>query len=389
MNIKTDLLIIGAGPFGLSMAAYAKHHNLDFLIVGKTMEFWKNNMPDGMYLRSGIDWHIDPVEEHTFYNFLESQNGKPADTNPISLNLYLQYTEWFRRGKGIDPINSYVTKLDNSKENNYPFKAYMDNGSVIESKATVIAIGFGYFKYIPEELSSDIPDDKFSHTCDLVNFSNLKSKSCLIIGGRQSAFEWASLISKAEANKIYVAHRHKTPEFKQSDWLWVTPIVEEMADNSEYYVKLSKEEKEVINNRFWKEGRLKLEPWLAGIKYDKKINIYPESKIASISINDRGLIQVLLDRGDRFEVDHIIFATGYKVDISRVPFLSSGNVLENIEKNNGYPKLKTGMQSSVPGLYFTSFPATQDYGAFFGFTVSCRASAKIIGYAIRALISAD
>ena len=388
MDIKTDLLIIGAGPFGLSMAAYARHYNLDFSIVGKPMEFWKNNMPAGMYLRSGLDWHIDPEDEHTFYKFLESQNINPEDVNPISLDLYLRYVEWFRREKGIDPINSYVTRIDHSNDNNYPFRAHLDNNSIIESKATVIAIGFRYFKYIPKELSSSLPEEKYSHTCDLINFKHLKSKDCVILGGRQSAFEWASLISKAGANKIHVVHRHKTPEFTDSDWSWVNPFMKKMTVNPDYYLNMSKTGKEEINNRFWKEGRLKLEPWLAGINHDPKINIYPESNISSIYVDSYGHIQVLLDRGDKIPSDHFIFATGYKVDIGRVPFLSRGNVLENIDIANGYPKLGSGMQSSVSGLYFTSFPATRDYGAFFGFTVSCKASAKIIGSAIQVLLSA-
>ena len=65
MDRRTDLLIIGAGPFGLALAADARHRGIDHLVVGKPMEFWKRNMPDGMYLRSDCDWHLDPNGEHT------------------------------------------------------------------------------------------------------------------------------------------------------------------------------------------------------------------------------------------------------------------------------------------------------------------------------------
>ncbi|HMD86850.1 MAG TPA: hypothetical protein VKO18_19340 [Terriglobia bacterium] len=53
-----QLLIIGAGPHGLAVAGYAKHLGIDFAMSGKPMEFWRNQMPKGMLLRSGGTWHL-------------------------------------------------------------------------------------------------------------------------------------------------------------------------------------------------------------------------------------------------------------------------------------------------------------------------------------------
>lgn len=65
LRSKTELLIVGAGPFGLALAAQAQHDHIEHLIVGKPMEFWRANMPKGMLLRSACDWHLDPQEMHT------------------------------------------------------------------------------------------------------------------------------------------------------------------------------------------------------------------------------------------------------------------------------------------------------------------------------------
>ena len=65
LNRETDLLIVGAGPFGLAIAAQAAHDRIEHLIVGKPMEFWRQNMPKGMFLRSACDWHLDPLDVHT------------------------------------------------------------------------------------------------------------------------------------------------------------------------------------------------------------------------------------------------------------------------------------------------------------------------------------
>jgi cation diffusion facilitator CzcD-associated flavoprotein CzcO len=61
---ETDLLIIGAGPFGLAAAAQASHLGIQHVVVGRPMEFWRKNMPAGMYLRSACDWHLDPTNVH-------------------------------------------------------------------------------------------------------------------------------------------------------------------------------------------------------------------------------------------------------------------------------------------------------------------------------------
>src|ERR1043166_8014423 len=72
--MKTDLLIVGAGPFGLALAAQAQHERIEHLVVGKPMEFWRANMPKGMFLRSACDWHLDPQNVHTLEAYLQTQN---------------------------------------------------------------------------------------------------------------------------------------------------------------------------------------------------------------------------------------------------------------------------------------------------------------------------
>ena len=94
---KTDLLIIGAGPFGLAVAAQASHLGIDYVVAGRPMEFWKQNMPAGMYLRSACDWHLDPTNLHTIDNFLGERGQTAKDVEPLSLDFYHAYAEWFQK----------------------------------------------------------------------------------------------------------------------------------------------------------------------------------------------------------------------------------------------------------------------------------------------------
>jgi pyruvate/2-oxoglutarate dehydrogenase complex dihydrolipoamide dehydrogenase (E3) component len=86
--------------------------------------------------------------------------------------------------------------------------------------------------------------------------------------------------------------------------------------------------------------------------------------------------------GSTLVVDQIILATGYKVNVAQIPLLTNGNLLAQLETQNGFPLLDEHFQSNIPGLFFTSMCATQDFGPFFAFTAAVRTSARLIGSAL-------
>ena len=374
--MQTDLLIIGAGPFGLSLAAYVKHLGMDFVVAGKPMEFWKKNMPEGMYLRSASDWSLDPTDRFSIMNYLGVLGKAPKDVEPLSLGFYLDYARWFQDESGIETVSEYVARLD---QNENGFLATFEDGNVVEARTVAIAIGMGYFKNYPAALTELLPAGRYEHTCDAVKLSEYKGRRVLILGGRQSAFEWAALLNDFGAAEVHLAHRHESPKFAEADWSWVPPLVDGMVANPAWFRGLPQEEKDAIIKRMWGEGRLKVEPWLEKRVLKPNTSIHQKASLVSCVERTDDALDVALDNGDAFVVDDVILATGYKVELERLPFLKNGNVLDKVEVKNGFPVLDPHFQSTVRGLYFTSMPAGQDFGPFFGFTVSVRASAKIIG----------
>ena len=170
--------------------------------------------------RSACDWHLDPVGIDTLESFVKSEGLAATQVEPLSLEFYLRYAHWFQRRKGIEPFPVYVRRLDYSTRTER-FHALNEDDSIISAKNVVIAVGFKYFKHLPIEIAEGVPAGRLSHTCDLVNFELLRDKRCLIIGGRQSAFEWVALISEAGADEVHICHRHGSPAFKTADWSWV------------------------------------------------------------------------------------------------------------------------------------------------------------------------
>jgi thioredoxin reductase len=385
MQKEIPLLIIGAGPFGLAMSAHAKHLGIDHIIVGKPMEFWKMNMPEGMLLRSDCNWHLDPENEHTINKFLELQQLTYQDVQPLSMKFYLSYAHWFIEQKQIEVLPAYVQKLDKTNDG---FTALLDDGTTIKAKFVVMAVGFRYFKFIPEPLLKDLPKGSYTHSCDFVNMRSMKSKRVLILGGRQSAFEWAALLNEEGARTIFISYRHETPQFTQSDWSWVSPMVDHIADEPSWFRKLPLHEQENISKKLWSEGRVKLEPWLAPRVKKESIKLLPGTRLVSCVKIETGELKIMFDKGFTITADHIILATGFKVNTHNVTFLAAGNILSRLAINNDHPVIDEHFQTNLPGLFITSMAASQDFGPFFGFTIAVRTSAKLIGEAILKNLSA-
>ncbi len=380
----TDLLIIGAGPYGLAVGSFAKRLGLECLVVGDPMSFWRDHMPSGMKLRSPTSWHLDAAGELTFERFLQFKGLAPTDVSPISLGLYLEYAEWFLEQSGITVQQKYVQNLEYLADGPYPFSAMLDDGAKIGARRVLAATGLTQYRNIPDDLAALLPPGSYAHTCDFVDFSPLQGKRCLIVGGRQSAFEWAALINEEAGAEIHLVYRHETPAFTESDWDWIDELMDRTREAPGWFRRVSPEERDGIYQRLWGEGRLKLEPWLYPRIQGDNVHLWPGTRITGGRQSADGAVGVSLENGKTLEVDQIILATGYRVELAREPYLRDPSIANSLKVEEGFPVLNDQFQSDIPGLYFTGQTATRDFGPFFGFGIGCPAAAWVIGNALNA-----
>ncbi len=375
----SELLVVGAGPYALSTAALARERSIDTAVIGTPMGFWRENMPADMFLRSGPDWHLDASGVHTLRAYLEEHGIARETVDPIPIRVFLEYCEWFQRAKGVDVRDEFVTALTKTDEG---FEATLAGGDQIVARAVVCAPGIRHYSQQPDWASA-LPPGRASHTCELVRFDDLAGSRVLIVGGRQSAYEWAALLREHGAERIDIVHRHAVPRFERVSWAFVDPHVENTITTPGYWRGLSASAQEAIAQRFWEVGRLTLEPWLVPRLDWDGLHRWPGTEVVETRDSPGGLA-VVLSNSQRLSVDHVVFASGYRADVSRVPYLVG--LVEQLERTNGFPVLDEAFGTNIAGLYIPGFSATNDFGPFFGFVRGCPAAATLI---VRDLLERD
>ena len=237
------------------------------------------------------------------------------------------------------------------------------------------APGIAAFAVEPAFVTERLAPEQWSHTVGTVDFAGLAGRRVLILGGRQSAFEWAALLAEAGAERVDLVYRHDTPAFTESDWSFVDDLLAETRRTRGWFRGLPDAERDGDRPALL-AGRPAAARALAGAPHHRA----PTSTRAprSRSSTPTAPITARLTDGTSIEADHLLLATGYKPDMTRVPYLPP------IELADGFPVLDPDFQTSVPGLYIPGFPSTRDFGPFFGFVAGATTTAAIIGDALSA-----
>ncbi len=168
----------------------------------------------------------------------------------------------------------------------------------------------------------------------------------MIIGGRQSAFEWAALLADGDAEAVHVVYRHDTPEFTASDWHFADGMMDLTATVPGWFRHLPPEEREAVGKRFWAEGRLKLEPWLTPRLEKPSVHRWPRERVVACGEAPGGEIEAELSDGTRLVVDHVVLATGYKPDMRKVPYLAG--VVDEMDLVDGFPSWTSTSSRACP-----------------------------------------
>lgn len=363
---KLDVVIIGAGPYGLSAATHLKSTGMDVRVFGKAMEFWDTKMPVGMLLRSprAASTISDPADSHRIEVYEKKENIAPVW--PMARTTFVEYGKWVQRELVADLDTREVVSVEPIDGG---FRTTLQDGTSVDSKRVVVAAGIGPFQRIPQ-LLKNFPIEQVSHCYSGTDIRAFSGKKVTVVGAGQSALECAALLHENGADVDVLVRIPALRWIGKHPWLHKMGPISSML-YSPHDIGPAGISKMVASPNFMTYFPLGLRdkirkravraagaPWLRNRLKDVRFNIGRHMTEAK-SVGSQ--VEIKLDNGTILRADHVLLGTGYDVDISRFSFLTP-QVLKGIRTFDGYPILRSGLETSLPGLHFSGAAAARSFG---------------------------
>ncbi|GAA2629451.1 NAD(P)-binding domain-containing protein [Actinomadura fulvescens] len=364
-----DTLIVGAGPYGLSIAAHARAHGLNVRVIGTPMDFWQRHMPAGMLLKSE-PFASNLSSPSPGSSFTDLHPGWPMG-RPIPLGSFVSYGQWFAEHAVRGTEDAQVEHVEAADPG---FTVTLSTGERVRALNVVIAIGVRQFAHVPDQLRS-LPPELATHSVDHHDLSRFADREVTVVGAGQSALETAVLLADAGARPTVVSRKEQlawnaVPEPDPSwasralrgpqsglgrgwrTWLW-----------SEYPATTralpDRTRQKIVKNTLGPAGS-----WWLRDRLDHRITLRLGERVVEADENNgRVRFSTVTSRGGIHlcQTDHIIAATGYVPDVDKVTILDP-QLRRRLRLRHRSPALSRHFESSVPGLYFAGLAAAASFG---------------------------
>ncbi len=381
-----QIAIVGAGPYGLSAAAHLRALGMEPIVFGEPMNFWANGMPAGMLLRSPREASTisDPRSAFTLEAYEAASGTKPAKR--VAWETFVAYGKWFQKQLDCNLDQRSVSEV---RRNGSGFKLTLADGAVIGSRRVVVAAGIGPFRNTPDVFSNLSPKSA-SHCYEGRKLCEL-GKRVAVIGAGQSALESAAILHETGTDAEVIAriqtlrwigmHKRLHQLGPISKALYskhdVGPIgISRLVayPNVMYHVPMGLKDR--IRTRAVRSAGA---PWLMPRLRDVKIST---GRTVVLANEVDGEVRLLLDDDTERRVDHVLMATGYRVNIAKYRFLAPELVRE-VRQLDGYPDVTAGFATSVPGLHFIGATAARKFGPLMYFVTGTEFASRELASWIR------
>jgi len=371
--VSGPLVIVGAGPYGLSLSAHLAARGVEHRIFGSPLGSWEHSMPDGMFLKSeGMASSIDdPDGRWSLKRFCQAEGHPYSDAGlPVAIETFRAYGHWFQESLVPHVEDEQVVGVSRDGDG---FALELASGARIAARRVVLATGLTGFAYVPAALRS-LPPGRVSHTSEHADFTGLHGRRVAVLGAGQSALEAAALLRENGAEPQVLVRSARVgwnpdpaeggygaarpwdlrPTPLGGGWrLWVY-----WHSMGGYSVLPDRFRERHVRRTLGPSGAWWLRPRVADV-----VPVHVGERLVDVAADDGGVALHLAgaDGPRKLLVDHVIAGTGYRVDVERLELLSP-TLREAVNTRAGSPVLSRSFESSVPGLYFTGLAAARTFG---------------------------
>jgi len=382
-----DIAVIGAGPYGLSIAAHLARTSLTFRIFGSPMRSWNRHMPKGMHLKSeGFASSLyDPNAAFTLRHFCAERNLPYSEVGlPVPLDTFIAYGHEFR--------NRFVPMLEETditgvRSIDGGLELRTQDGQTVKARRVVVATGISSFSYLPPFLA-ELPRELVTHSSEHHDLSRFAGKKVAVLGAGASALDTAALLHEAGALVELVARRTKIPFhtfIQEPRPLWQKLRNPRSGLGIGWRSRLCTDAP-LLFHHMPEDFRLRtvrnhLGPapgWFIRDRIEGKIAMHLGATIGSARADGSKLRLTLSGtsaKNPELCFDHLIAATGYRVAISKLGFLAE-SLRTRMKTVEDTPVLSSNFETSIAGLYMVGLASANSFGPMMRFAYGAGYTAR-------------
>lgn len=374
-------VIIGAGPYGLSIAAHLQAAGVPVGVFGKTMELWRK-MPPGLCLKSvwSASTLADPAAQWSLDRYANVAGLDRRE--PIALPDFLAYGRWFA-ARAVTPVDETYVRL--LARDGARLRLELADGRSLTADRVVIAVGIEPFAVVPD-FAATLPAALASHTQSHPDFAPFHGHAVAVLGRGQSALETAALLAEAGAAEVEVLSRGDPIWINRRLYRSTGPLKHVFYPPSDvgppglnwlvHFAGIYRHLPDETRARFAQRAvRPAGAPWLRA-RVEGQVRI--TGGVVVVRAAPAGdQLRLDLSDGTTRTVDHLFLGTGYRPHLDAVPFLDA-DLRRALAAADGFPVLDGSLGASVHGLHFAGALASGSYGPLCRFVAGAGMSARRI-----------
>jgi FAD-dependent urate hydroxylase len=383
-----DVAIVGAGPYGLSLAAHLRAAGVSYRQFGRPMHLWRAQMPRGMFLKSqGFASNLsDPGGARTLAAFCRATGRAYADYGlPVPLDDFVAYGDWFAGTLASGLEQTLVTGLTGRGDQ---FELSLADGRTATARRVVLATGVEHFAHMPPRLSSL---ESVSHSSAVTEPAAFSGRRVAVIGRGQSALESAALLRENGAD-VEIITRSPAVAWNGPPLPPDRPLLQRLREpeaglgsgwGTWFYSRHPGLFRYLPEQTRIYRARTALGPagasWLRD-RVEGQIPVRTSQAVDRVRGTADGVSIALVSRdGERSEVraDYVIAATGYRPELRRLTFIDD-ELSRRLLTVAGTAAVDASYQTSVEGLYMIGPAVAPVFGPVMRFVYGSAHAARTV-----------